>query len=147
VRCRQELSAFDQLLADEDYPLELPTPEIGRLSSRRSLSLLSTHLPMSGVRGEEAGPVRFVFEGGITVYLQVETELDHYQLQGQMAMNQEQRQTWTGALVEVWRDTTLAATATVDADSTFRCSLSTANSHVVRIIAQNGSVLVCPIDL
>lgn len=144
VLCRKELSALDQFLANEDPVSEIPAPETGKFPLLKSLPILS-HLTTypAAARGEEAEPAKFVFEGDITVYLQVETEIDHYVLLGQLAVSPERWQIWAGALVEVWHDNTLATTTSVDTDSTFRCKLTTLKPSIVRITARNGSVLVC----
>jgi len=147
--CREELSAFEQLLADENAASENSTPlGMGDVSPARALPLLSTQLPARRIatRGEEAEPAKFVFEGDITVYLQVETKIDHYLLLGQMAVSQEHVKTWTEALVEVWHGATLVATAAVDADNAFRCKLKALDLYSVRIIAHDGSMLVCSIE-
>lgn len=147
--CRDELHAFDQLLADDDLPPEdRAMSRTGPAPSARALPLLSSQMPArrAALRGEDAEPARFVFESDVTVYLFVEAQLDHFLLLGQMAVSPDHRAIWNGALVEVWFGAELAATATVDEDSTFRCTLSALQALTVRIIAHDGNMLVCSID-
>lgn len=99
-----------------------------------------TFTPTTALRGEGKGPLTFAAEGVIIVLDIQPAAAGRVNILGQVAADNQDD--WTGALVELRRDSLLQISTTVDDLGAFQYERVTAGQHELRILPANGSVVV-----
>jgi hypothetical protein len=134
-----ELEGFlgEQVPGSEDGLLGRAKLLIARLVGGGELTFTATP---SALRGEGKGPITFAAEGIIIVLDIQRTTEGKANILGQVAADHQDD--WTGALVELRRDSLLQISTTVDDLGAFQCEGVMPGQQELRIFPKNGSVVV-----
>jgi hypothetical protein len=139
--CAREVDQLEGFLSDlapaaEDSLLGKAKVLIARLVGGGEL----TFTPTAALRGEGKGPLTFAAEG-IIIVLDVQPAAEgRNTILGQVAADDQDD--WTGALVELRKDSQLLISSTVDDLGAFRCEGVMYGPHELRIVPKRGSVVV-----
>ena len=140
--CTREMAALESFLGDqmprpEDSLLERAKVLVARLVGGGELTF--TPSP-AALRGEGKGPITFAAEGIIIVLDIQPTTEGKANILGQVAADHQDD--WTGALVELRRDSLLQISTSVDDLGAFQCKGVIPGQQELRIFPKNGSVIV-----
>jgi len=142
LHCASEVAELESFLDDQ-----VPNPEDSLLGRAKVLvarlvgggELTFTPSP-AALRGEGKGPITFAAEGIIIILDIQPTTEGRANILGQVAADHQDD--WTGALVELRRDSLLQISTTVDDLGAFQCERVTPGQQELRIFPKNGSVVV-----
>lgn len=140
--CAGEVAELESFLGDqtprpEDSLLERANVLVARLVAGGEL----TFTPAApALRGEAKGPMTFAAEGIIIVLDIQPTAEGKANILGQVAADHQDD--WTGALVELRRDSLLQISTTVDDLGAFQCEGVMPGQQELRIFPKIGSVVV-----
>ena len=99
-----------------------------------------TFTPTAALRGEGKGPLTFAAEGVIIVLDTQPAAAGRVDILGQVAADNQDD--WTGALVELQKDSQLLISSIIDDLGAFRCEDVIPGQQELRIIPNNGSVIM-----
>jgi hypothetical protein len=140
--CASELAELEsflgkQMTGSEDSFLGRAKVLIARLVGSGDLTFTPTPVAL---RGEGKGPITFAAEG-IIIVLDIQPTIDgNANILGQVAADHQDD--WTGAQVELRRDSLLQISTTVDDLGAFQCEGVIPGQQELRIFPKNGSVVV-----
>jgi len=147
-RCQAELADLSVFLENgrhEDAKgVEPSTGKLPRVNLRLPDWLLGKPLvqrPAMALRGTGEEPV-IIEAGALTVFLKLEPRAGQPVLLGQLAGDD--LGPWVGALVQMWQEGALRATAEVDDLGAFRCEAIALQPFELQIIAQSGATIQMP---
>lgn len=140
--CARELAELESFLSDQaSNPqgslLGWAKVLVARLVNTEEFTSMSAP---AALRGEAKGPITFAADG-ITIVLDVRpATAGRVNILGQIAADDQDN--WTGALVELRKDSLLQISSTVDDLGSFRCEGVVPGQQELRILLKNGSVAV-----
>ena len=156
IRCREDLKQLDDFLDlnEEDLPVELPVPSqtqdppplrphaiVAAFVSEPAQAYrgaATTRTPV--LRGTASEMLTFV-AGPDKVYMQLTPSSNGSNLLTGRLFTAD-RDHWTDAIVEMWRERTLECTTIIDDKGKFRCQVHESGVVQVRIIAEDGRNIV-----
>jgi hypothetical protein len=137
--CAREVSELEGFLSDE-VPVEGLLGRAKLLIARLVGAGDLTFTPAPALRGEAKGPITFAAEGMIIV-LDIQPDMEgRVDILGQVAADNQDD--WTGALVELRKDSQFKISSRVDDLGAFQCEGVIPGQHELRITSKNGSIVM-----
>jgi anti-sigma factor RsiW len=152
ARCKAEVEDLNVFLVSDNVSVSAsqkhPQPAVSRKHPERPsmfgqiLARILPRTPALALRGAALGPIMAEAEG-TTVVLDVQPATEgQVTILGQVIADD--YDSWTGALVELWREGVIQATTTVGDTSSFNCGPFPAGSIQLAITPPVGRTLVLP---
>jgi hypothetical protein len=139
--CAFEVAELESFLVDQTPGVQDDLFGRAKLLVARLVGGDLTFTPTpAALRGESKGPITFAAEGIIIVLDIQPTTEGKANILGQVAADHQDD--WTGALVELRRDSLLQISTTVDDLGAFQCEGVIPGQQELRIFPKNGSVVV-----
>ena len=137
--CTRELSELEGFLS-EQVPNEGLLGRAKLLIARLVGAGDLTFTPAPALRGEAKGPITFAAEG-IIIVLDIQPAMEgRVEILGQVAADNQDD--WTGAIVELRKDSQLKISSRVDDLGAFQFEGVIPGQHELRITSKNGSIVL-----
>jgi hypothetical protein len=144
-RCQDELTMLTHFLEDSDkssaesIESQVKSPHI-QISPDITEVYISFDEPDRVLRGKTTGPIMASAEDGTTLFVEIETELEHHTLTGQIIL--EDMESWYKSQVMVFQDDLMVAIALVDELCDFTCRIKNTSPITLRIYNSQGKTLL-----
>ncbi|MCB8980588.1 MAG: hypothetical protein H6657_24525 [Ardenticatenaceae bacterium] len=150
--CREEINVLQKFSQETDIPTDVESKKQPIIFYPSYVRKSNAFLQRGSVRGDTEGPQRFTFatedsRQEIILFLGLHKTATGYVLNGQFEMNESNESLLVTALVEIWQEDHLSATAIVDEFGTFACALTQNQPFTLRLQLPNDGQMFGKIDL